>query len=1078
MEWQLGIDDTRANGSCVHVCGGGESHYAETLSVMREVNVTAAAMGRDAVIVLGRAIERLKGGDRLGPVTIVPPNALAGLSIRRSLGMRPGGIVNVRTLVLSRLIELIGSPALASEGRRPLSSSYRVEAIRTTISGTSEELLGDVPLDGPALRSLDVTFSDFDACDEEALGRIAAKSERHRYLVDRYHEFRSRVRSFYDERDLVSAATTVLARDAVILRDIGCIVLYMPGDLTPPQQRFVGALSERIPLEVVVGLSGDSTVDGHALSAWPEPKESVTVDGPPTASRILQAPDAEEEIREAIRQLCDRVSKGRPLYRAAILYAHRDPYQRIAAEQLAAADIPWNGRLPITFGQTIVGRTLLSLLQITERSAATPTQIGWNETVAPWLSGAPILGSRRQIAPAARWNQIARRANLHRDSGRWLERLAQYRTRLEDEHAEFQQDAEDEQPWRALAMERELAELRDFEDFVRELGGEIQSVPRTADWSAYADRADVLLERYVGGRNAFAVRLGVDGSADVEREVEAWDAVHELLQSLAQLDELGETDPACFRAAVERGLDRPAGRVGRFGRGVFLGPLSAAAGTDWDIVFIVGAADRSLPGLEREDPLLTEPLRSEVGLSGARDRARRRLSEYLAALWSAEERHLSYPRADVRGQRARFPSRWLLESATNLHGERVFGSKIDALDSGGWYRAIPSFEWSIANAPTPGAGQEYDLRSIRRAAAPEDHFLARSEPQLRRGMLLQQARRSDSFSEWDGHIVGGTPSYAQRPHSPSSLQDWAVCPYRYFLGRVLRVAERDEAEDDLTISPLERGALIHDILHTFFSSVEGLQSPNDKWTESHRRNLEAIANDKCDAAERRGVTGRDLLWRRERQLIQDDLQEFLSRDNKRRSDRGVVQVGSEYAFGLAGIPPVSFALPDGRTAHLRGKIDRIDRSADGGRLEVIDYKTGRPSPTKNALSEDPVIRGQYLQLPVYAVAAAQQRSDSSRVDVAASYWFITDRGKFSSLEVPWDDRTAERFRDVLGRIVDGIGQGHFPVHPGDDVDRGPQNCKNCAYDAVCSRDRQDNWNATCRDPRLEGYVALVDGEAT
>ena len=688
------------------------------------------------------------------------------------------------------------------------------------------------------------------------LAELPPNRERHRYLVDRYHEFRSRVRSFYDERDLVDRPQPRCSnRDAVILRDIGCIVLYMPDDLTPQQQRFVGALSERVPLEVVVGLSGDSIVDEHALSAWPEPKESVTVEGPPTASRILQAPDAEEEIREAIRQLCDRVSKGRPLHRAAILYAHRDPYQRIAAEQLAAADIPWNGRLPITYGQTIVGRTLLSLLQITERSAATPTRIAWNETVAPWLSGAPILGSRRQIAPAARWNQIARRANLLRDSGRWLERLAQYRTRLEDERTKLQQDAEDEQPWRALAMERELAELRDFEEFVRELEGEIQSVPRTADWSAYADRAEVLLERYLGGRNAFAVRLGVDGSADVEREVEAWDAIHDLLQSLAQLDELGETDPACFRAAVERGLDRPcrSGRTLRPRRflSVRCQRQPGPTGTSSSSLVLPIARCLAWNAKTRCCPNRCE---IEVGLSGARDRARRRLSEYLAALWSAEERHLSYPRADVRGQRARFPSRWLLESATNLHGERVFGSKIDALDSGGWYRAIPSFEWSIANAPTPGSGQEYDLRSIRRAAAPEDHFLARSEPQLRRGMLLQQARRSDSFSEWDGHIVGGTPRYAQRPHSPSALQDWAVCPYRYFLGRVLRVAERDEAEDDLTISPLERGALIHDILHTFFSSVEGLPEPE--------RRMDGVTSplpgsDRKRQVRRRRAAGRD-----------------------------------------------------------------------------------------------------------------------------------------------------------------------------------------------------------------------------
>ena len=1034
-------------------------------------------MGRASVVVLERAIDRLKRDDRLAPVTVVPPNVLAGLSIRRVLGMRPGGIVNVRMLVLDRLIELIGSPTLAAEGRRPLSSVYRIEAIRASVRDVCEEFLGDVSLDGSTLRSLNVTFSDFDKCDDEDLDRIAANSERHHCLVDRYRAFRSRARSFYDERDLVAAATKVLDQDEVSLRDIGGIVLYIPGELTLRQKRFVAALSDRAPLEVVVGLSGDPTVDENALKGWPEPRENLTVNESPAVRRILQAPDAEEEIRDAIRQLGHRLSGGRPLHRAAILYAHPDPYQRIAAEQLDAADIPWNGRLPITSGQTIVGRTLLSLLQIAEHLASTPKRISWDEAVAPWLSGAPILGANRQIAPAARWNRIARRANLLRDPRHWLERLSQHSTKIEGELGRLQRDEEDEHPWRVLAMEREFAEVREFREFVRELVDEIRRISRTASWSAYARGAEVLLERYLGGRNAFAARLGLDGSADVAREVEAWGAVDDLLRSLAQLDELGETDPASFRAAAERCLDRPSGRVGHFGRGVFVGPLSAGVGTDWDIVFIVGAAERSLPGLDREDPLLPEPLRNEAGLSGARDRARRRRSEYLAALWSAEERHLSYPRADVRGQRARFPSRWLLESATVLHGRRVYGSKIDALDSCTWFHTVPSFEWSVTNALVPGAGQEYDLRSIRRAAKPENHFLARSELPLRRGLLLQKTRRSNSFGEWDGHIVGGTPSYAQRPHSPSALQDWAVCPYRYFLGRVLRVAEQDEAEDDLVISPLERGALIHDILHTFFSSVAGPQTPNDAWTESHRRSLENIAIDKCDAAERRGVTGRDLLWQRERQLIQDDLQELLTQDNKRRADRGVIQVSSEYAFGLAGSPPVSLTLPDGRTVHLRGKIDRIDQSADGGRIEVIDYKTGQSRPTRSDLDEDPVIRGQYLQLPVYAVAAAQQSSDPSSVEVTSSYWFITDRGDFSSLEVTWGDTATDRFRDVLGHIVDGIGRGHYPAHPGDDAYRGPQNCEHCTYDAVCSRDRQSTWNATRYDPRLAGYVSLVDGDA-
>ena len=102
------------------------------------------------------------------------------------------------------------------------------------------------------------------------------------------------------------------------------------------------------------------------------------------------------------------------------------------------------------------------------------------------------------------------------------------------------------------------------------------------------------------------------------------------------------------------------------------------------------------------------------------------------------------------GSRARLPGRWLLESAESLRGERVYGSKIDALESGGWFQATPSFEWAIQNAPALGAIQEYDLRSLRRARRPQEHYLALDESALRRAYVLQQARRKPSFGEWDG----------------------------------------------------------------------------------------------------------------------------------------------------------------------------------------------------------------------------------------------------------------------------------------------------------------------------------------
>ena len=114
---------------------------------------------------------------------------------------------------------------------------------------------------------------------------------------------------------------------------------------------------------------------------------------------------------------------------------------------------------------------------------------------------------------------------------------------------------------------------------------------------------------------------------------------------------------------------------------------------------------------------------------------------------------------------------------------------------------------------------------------------------------------------------------------------------------LLRVAERDEAEDVLTISPLERGALIHDILDTFFRTVASSETSFDQWSNKHQQTLASIADSKMDFAERRGVTGRDLLWKRERELIQNDLQALLKHDNTRRDEHKLVQIESEFTFG-------------------------------------------------------------------------------------------------------------------------------------------------------------------------------------
>jgi DNA helicase II / ATP-dependent DNA helicase PcrA len=98
---------------------------------------------------------------------------------------------------------------------------------------------------------------------------------------------------------------------------------------------------------------------------------------------------------------------------------------------------------------------------------------------------------------------------------------------------------------------------------------------------------------------------------------------------------------------------------------------------------------------------------------------------------------------------------------------------------------------------------------------------------------------------------------------------------------------------------------------------------------------------------------------------------------------------------------------------LRGRVDRVDRLADG-RYELIDYKTGRPKAPAQ-LRDD-------VQLALYAVAATQAWSLESSVQ---SYLYVLDDLK---VPLPDDANDAEWIAETVREVADGIlGQGFEPT---------------------------------------------------
>ena len=107
-------------------------------------NLTArwVPYGRGAAEALRETIAAAKGSEPLAPVTVVVPSNHVGVATRRLLASgrvgavcgRGVGLAAVSFLTTYRLAELLGSAALAAEGRRPVSTPVIAAAVRSALA--------------------------------------------------------------------------------------------------------------------------------------------------------------------------------------------------------------------------------------------------------------------------------------------------------------------------------------------------------------------------------------------------------------------------------------------------------------------------------------------------------------------------------------------------------------------------------------------------------------------------------------------------------------------------------------------------------------------------------------------------------------------------------------------------------------------------------------------------------------------------------------------------------------------------------------------------------------------------------
>ena len=568
-------------------------------------------------------------------------------------------------------------------------------------------------------------------------------------------------------------------------------------------------------------------------------------------------------------------------------------------------------------------------------------------------------------------------------------------------------------------------------------------------------------------------------------EQKAAEQVERALDRVSTLDAVEESvDLAVFTRTLELELESDLGRVGRMGEGVLVGPIGMGVGLDLDVVVVLGLAEGLFPSPTHDDSLLPDHERVSTGdeLPLRSQRVERQHRHLLVALAGAAHHVLCVPRGDLRRNIERVPSRWILQIASALAGERWWSDELLTAKRD-WLTHVASFDAGIRHLHSPATEQEYRLRALMvegSSRLPLGVLAGTGDPPLAIGAEVVASRRSDRFTRFDGNLAGlHPPSPAERVISATRLEGWAACPFAYLLGNILGVQEVENPEDELRITPREKGSLVHEVLELFIKEAldrpPGARlRPGEAWTAADEARLLAIGEAVCDAYEARGVTGRPIFWRQDKKRIMADLVTFLQKDSDYRMAHGTSPLEAELAFGLSKgvLGPVALELPDGRHVQFRGLADRVDVAADGT-LHVVDYKTGKADDYKHLSEDNPDEGGRRLQLPVYGQAARQSQGTPDAA-VHAEYWFVSTRGRFERKGYPVTPEVLEHVGATLGTVVAGIEAGVFPAYPTAASTTPWVECAFCDPDNMGVTELRRQYERKQADPALDVFVHLVD----
>lgn len=821
-----------------------------------------------------------------------------------------------------------------------------------------------------------------------------------------------------------------------------------------------------------------------------------TDDAPPMAAAdatlaISSWPGESRECVEIVRAIQREAAAGRPFDHMAVLLRAPDAYRSHLEEAFARAEIPaffaGGVRRPHPSGRAMLAllacaaerlsarrfAEYLSLGQVPHPAPSPGAEVSWQpprHDMAP-LDGAfeapPEVDADTPPAPIDdadpdaetvidgtlrapwRWERLIVEAAVLGGAHRWARRLQGLREQVAGQRA-LVDDADEA---KAAALDRRLADIAHLQAFALPLMARLDALPREATWGEWLPALQALATHALGDPRA----------------------VLETLAELEPLAPIGPVDLDEVRLVLDerlRGISSPPPRR-RLGR-VFVAPIEAARGMAFDVVFVPGLVESVFPQPVVEDPILLDgarrALQAVVRLDLQEDRAaEERLALRLAAGAARQCLRLSYPRVDAASGRLRVPSFYALASVRAAEGTLLGFETLRArlAEHGasarlGW--PAPECEQDAIDAA------EYDLALVARLLGLPSHeaegaasYLLTVNPHLGRALRLRWRRGRPRWSRADGLDLRDAPhprddevaidalaraalarhQIDARSFSPTALQHYAVCPYRFFLQAVQRLAPREPLETPEVLDPLTRGSIFHEVQFETLSRLRarGVLPVTPATLDEAIGEVDEVLTQVAAQVHDRLAPPIERVWEDDVAALRADLREWLRR--AAYNGDGWTPYRFELSFGLpAGArdqaDPNSIADPvlvlD--RLRLRGAIDLVERN-ESGRLRATDHKTGKAWGQTGLV----VQRGQILQPLLYALAC-EALHPGAEVESGRLY-YCTAAGGYQEKVVPLNDATRKTIRGVVSTIDEALALGFLPAAPDDKA------CERCDYKAVC-----------------------------